>query len=43
MRSRRPSFALTGVAAAIAVAVAGQRAVPHVERAVLRHVPAGMR
>ena len=36
-------LAWTGVAAAIAVAVAGQRAVPHVERAVLRHVPARMR
>ncbi|MFF4800661.1 HAD-IC family P-type ATPase [Streptomyces sp. NPDC001351] len=36
-------LALTGVAAAIAVAVAGQRAVPHVERAVLRHVPTGRR
>ncbi|MFF4357392.1 HAD-IC family P-type ATPase [Streptomyces sp. NPDC001604] len=36
-------LAWTGVTAAIAVAVAGQRAVPHVERAVLRHVPARMR
>ncbi|MGW1751283.1 cation-translocating P-type ATPase [Streptomyces sp. NPDC002092] len=36
-------LAWTGVAAAIAVAVAGQRAVPHVERAVLRHVPAWRR
>jgi cation-transporting P-type ATPase I len=31
--------AWAGVAAAIAIAVAGQRAVPYVERAVLRHVP----
>jgi cation-transporting P-type ATPase I len=33
--------AWAGVAAAIAIAVAGQRAVPYVERAVLRHVPTG--
>ncbi len=35
--------AWAGVGVAIAVAVAGQRAVPHVERAVLRHLPAGTR
>ena len=34
-------LAWTGVAAAIAVAVAGQRAVPYVERAVLRVLPNG--
>ncbi|MGW3117734.1 HAD-IC family P-type ATPase [Streptomyces sp. NPDC001107] len=34
-------LAWTGVAAAIALALAGQRAVPHVERAVLRVLPTG--
>jgi cation-transporting ATPase I len=34
-------LAWAGVAAAIAIAVAGQRAVPYVERAVLRHLPTG--
>ncbi|MGC9535908.1 HAD-IC family P-type ATPase [Streptomyces sp. UG1] len=36
-------LAWAGVAASIAIAVAGQRAVPHLERTVLRHLPTGPR
>jgi cation-transporting ATPase I len=34
-------LAWTGVAASIALAVTGQRAVPYLERAVMRRVPTG--